>query len=294
MNILLTGGNGFIGAHLARALLRRGHAVSLLVRDPAKRTESSLDLPEFPADLRNYAQTARAVRRARPDVVVHLAARGATEPFLAVDEALRNNVHGTIHLLRACFERGAGVRQAVVVRTAGERDCHNPYAASKAAAWRFCQMYAGMSGWPIVGAMVFQAYGPGQPASALVPAAIKAAQSDEDFPLTTGQQRRDWTYVLDVVDGLARIAERALEPGSTLELGSGEAISVLDVARQIYALVGGRGQPRPGELSDRPHEAAEQVARADVTARLLGWRASTSLEHGLGLLLEHAGTGPMA
>ncbi len=296
MKVLVTGGTGFIGQHLVAALRDRGHEVMLTVREehgpgpvlPPRLAGYREALTLLPADLRNFAQTARAVRQARPHVVVHLAARGATRPYLAVDEALRHNVHGTLNLLRACFERDAGIRRLVVARTPGERSAHHPYAASKAAAWAFCRMYAAMAGWPVVGAMIFQAYGSGQAPTAVVPAAVQAALQGEDLPLTGGHQRRDWIEVSDVAAGLSAVTEASLEPGATVELGRGEGISVLDIVSHIYGLVGGPGRPRPGQLADRPNDPPEQVADAADTARRIGWRAAIGPAQGLAALLRQA------
>ena len=146
------------------------------------------------ADLRNFQLTVRAVREAEPDVVVHLAAAGVTEPFLAVDTAVRYNLIAGLNLIRACFEKSFSTEQLIVARTPGELSSMNVYAASKATLWQFCQMYARTQTWPIHGAMIFQAYGAGQAADSLIPAAITAAQAGEDFPMTKGTQQRDWIH----------------------------------------------------------------------------------------------------
>jgi nucleoside-diphosphate-sugar epimerase len=296
MKVLVTGGTGFIGQHLVPALLAAGHDVALLVRAP--RT----DAPSLPpslsglraqlqltyADLRNFALTSRSVREVVPDAVVHLAARGATDPFLPPEAALRHNVSGTVHLLRACFESERGITRLLAARTPGETNPHSPYTASKAAAWAFCAMYAGTQGWPIVGATIFQAYGPGQSSHALVPAAVRAAQAGEDFPFTAGRQRRDWIYVGDVADALVQMVSANLPSGSSYDIGTGKAIAVRDVVTTIYELADRGGRPRPGLLPDRPNEPAMQRADTETTAEILGWRASLALKDGLAKLIAAA------
>lgn len=287
MRFLVTGATGFLGQHLVRHLHGSGYETALLVREiyglghalPPALQEIREALQLVYADLRNLTLTRRAVGEAQPDVIVHLAAAGVTDPFLSVESALRHNVTGTINLARAAFENEGG-RRLLVTRTPGEAHPTNAYQASKAATWQFCLMYANQMGWPINGATVFQAYGPGQPARTFVPAALSAAMQAEDFAMSSGGQQRDWIYVEDVVRGMAA-ATAELEAGASVELGTGVTHSLLDVATAIYRLVGRGGRPLPGALADRPGEHAVQVAGAQRTKQLIGWEATIALEEGL-------------
>ena len=157
----------------------------------------------------------------------------------------------------------------------------NHYAASKAAAWQICRMYALTQNWPVVGATIFQAYGPGQPGNNLIPAALAAAKAGRDFPMTAGSQQRDWIYVDDVIDGLMALLNKGLAVGSSVDLGSGRVTSIAEVVRQIYATVGGQGRPMIGALPSRPGEEQVQVADAKRTKVLIGWEANVDLEGGL-------------
>ncbi|HRN66703.1 MAG TPA: GDP-mannose 4,6-dehydratase [Promineifilum sp.] len=241
------------------------------------------------ADLRNYQLTARALRQARPDKVIHLAAVGVSDPFLNVNTALSHNVTGTLNLLRACFEAdGMDVSQLVVARTPGERTAMNVYAASKAAAWSFCRMYARTAQWPIQGAMIFQAFGPHQPPHLLIPAALQAALAGEDFPMTTGEQEKDWIYIDDIVAGFQALLRAELLPGTTVELGTGRATRVADVVEELYGIVRHGGRPIIGAIPNRPGEAPRQIADAKQTAATINWRADLSLSEGLRKLVNSA------
>jgi len=135
----------------------------------------------FSADLRDAAAVREAVAHVRPDVVVHLAAMGTTAPFLDLETAVSHNFQGTANLVNACFQTNTPVKELIIARTPSERQLMNPYGISKAAVWQFCRLQAKKNGWPIHGAMIFQAYGDQQPAKTLVPTAIAAAQAGADL-----------------------------------------------------------------------------------------------------------------
>ena len=297
--ILVTGATGFIGRVLVPHLVKLPEtAVSLLVREDYSHTDLKPLPPELQvhrqelqlvyADLRNFQLTLRAIREAEPTHVIHLAAAGATDPFLGLDTAIRHNLNGTLNLLRACFEKTFSTQQLIMARTPGELSSMNVYAASKLAAWNFCEMYGRTQQWPIHGAMIFQAYGPTQTERNIIPAAIRAALANENFPMTSGKQGKDWLYESDVANGFIAMLGKNLNPGTTVELGSGQSTSVAEIITQIYDLVGCEARPLIGRLPDRPGEAQIQIADVARTQELIGWETAVSLQEGLQLTIQNA------
>ncbi|NCF66914.1 MAG: SDR family NAD(P)-dependent oxidoreductase [Chloroflexi bacterium] len=297
MRVLVTGATGFIGRSLAARLVNEeGTAVTALIREHhAHRTlpdslEANRSKINFIyADLRDFQQTKLAVWEVQPDIIFHLAAAGVSDPFLPVNTALDHNLFGTLNLLRAAFEGGAEAprpQQLIIGRTPGEYSGMNHYAASKAAAWQFCRMYARTQGWPLIGVMIFQAYGPDQPEQRLLPSAMRAALAGQDFPMTVGRQKRDWIHLIDVVEGLLAIQKAGLAPGTTVDLGSGELHTVASVVHRVYMLAGGKGRPLFGAVPSRPGEVAAQQADVYRTQALTDWKSTVSLEDGLSQVLE--------
>jgi UDP-glucose 4-epimerase len=284
-NILITGGTGFIGSALTQRLAAQGAHITVLVREKPGQVRQQ-HFPEgvevVEADLRYAAGLKRAVEAAAPEWVVHLAAVGVTDPFLPISEALRGNLDGTINLLKAV----SGRCRVLVARTPGEFEMINTYAASKGAAWDFCRMFHRTEGWPVVGIMPFQVYGPGLPAKTVLGATLKAARADETFPMTSGEQRRDWIYIEDVVTGILAAATVPGIDGETVELGTGLGLPVKDVVIRLFELVG-KGKPLVGALPARPGEVPLMIADANKAHRLTGWRATIEIDEGLKRLIEH-------
>ncbi|MCA9873472.1 MAG: hypothetical protein KC441_07450, partial [Anaerolineales bacterium] len=97
----------------------------------------------------------------------------------------------------------------------------------------------------------------------------------------------DWIFGADVATGLAAMLGAPLEPGTTVELGTGQATSLAEVAQLIYDVVGKGGRPLPGALPARPGEEASQMAQVGETAVQINWRAAVPLRQGLTLLHQH-------
>lgn len=282
--VLITGATGFIGRALTRAWLADGATVTALVREkPGRRLgqEVSQGTEAVEVDLRYAAGVRRAVEAAQPTLAVHLAAVGVTDPFLPIGEALRGNLEATINLLNAV----SGRCRVIVARTPGEIDSINTYAAAKAAAWQFCKMYQRTQGWPITAVMPFQVYGPGQPAQTIIGAAAAAAKAGESFPTTSGEQVRDWVYIDDVVAGIIAASRASGIDGRTIDLGTGVGTPVREAVEKVFKLAG-HGRPLVGVLPPRPGEPPSQIADAEMTEQLIGWRARVSLDEGLRKVIE--------
>jgi nucleoside-diphosphate-sugar epimerase len=238
--------------------------------------------------VRNYVQVRRLVEKTAPDVIFHLAAVGVNKPFIAEEIAMRVNVCGTLNVLRATERtKNRRTRRIVVAGTSyeygadGRLDPGNVYAASKVAAWAFCRMYYRSHGTPVVVARPFNVYGPGQNEQALIPSAIGAALQGQDFPTTPGEQRRDFIFIDDVIEGFLAVATATGVEGESLDLGTGQSTPVRDAVERVFELTGSVGRPLIGALPYRPGVIWEQTADADRTARLTDWCARTDLEHGL-------------
>jgi UDP-glucose 4-epimerase len=302
---LVTGGGGFIGSNLVRALLARGDEVRVLdnfatgSRANLAGLESDVDLVE--GDLRSYERVHAAVRGV--EVVFHQGAlpsvpRSVQDPLTTTAV----NVEGTLNVLLAA--RDEGVRRIVnassssVYGNTGELprvesqapDPISPYAVAKLAAERFCTSFSRVYGMEIVSLRYFNVFGPRQdPTSqyaAVVPRFIRAVASGE--PVTIhgdGEQSRDFTYVDNVVSANLLAGDAPAVSGEILNVATGRSITVNALADAVGALVG-----RPVEkLHEATREADVRASWADLgeARRVLGYEPLVGFEDGLARTADH-------
>jgi len=99
--------------------------------------------------------------------------------------------------------------------------------------------------------------------------------------MTTGLQQRDLIYMDDVIEALIRAAARPIPPGSVINIGSGQPVTVLEVVERILRLMGNPVKALPGTVPMRPDEIMHMSADITVARRLLGWEPATPLDEGL-------------
>ncbi len=243
----------------------------------------------YAADVTDVDALRRIVSDAQPQVVFHLAAVGLTNPHLPAADALRVNTGSVIALLEALHEAGCARRIILLgssyeygARRADDScDPFNAYAASKVAAWAFARAAYNTWNAPAVWARPFQVYGPGQPEAAFIPAALRAARHGDDFPMTGGEQQRDFIFVDDIVTGLLALAQADGIEGRAFDLGTGQLHTLREVAERIWQLSGARGRLRVGALPYRPGEVTAIPADPERARRLTGWQAQVTLDAGL-------------
>ena len=139
---------------------------------------------------------------------------------------------------------------------------------------------------PVVHLRIFMVYGPGQrDLGKLVPYVTTSLLRGETPELSSGDREIDWIYVDDVVDAFLAAAVAPGGEGASLDIGSGELVSVHTLVAHLRRLVGGEVQPRFGALPDRRLERV-RVADPAGAATAIGWRHRTSLQEGLARTVE--------
>ena len=294
--VLVTGASGFVGANLARRLVRDGHEVHLLLRPtyaPWRLAGLRDDVRCHVASLEDGAAVSEAVRRARPDWVFHLAAHGAYPSQTDVTEMVRTNVLGTINLVEASL--ATGVEAFVNTGSSSEygaRD-HPPredeplepnshYAVMKASATLYCQYTARHREMRLPTLRLYSVYGPYEEPTRLVPTLLVHALAGTLPPLVRPETARDFVYVDDVVDAyLLAATHRGQETGAVYNVGTGIQTTLRDIVAVVRRLFDIEAEPQWGTMADRIWDTSAWVANPEKIRHDLGWEPRVTLEDGL-------------
>jgi dTDP-glucose 4,6-dehydratase len=301
--VLVTGGAGFISSNLCRHLLTRtGHEVVIMdALTYAGNVANLADVLDYErllfveGDIRDGAHVDEVV--AGVDVIVNAAAESHVEKSIVAgaSEFVTTNVVGTQVLLDAArrhpVERFILISSSEVYGTAERAPMdeehplnpRSPYAATKAGGDRLVYAYMATYDMPALILRPFNNYGPYQHAEKVIPRFITCALRGE--PLTVhgdGSATRDWLYVEDTCEAIARAVSAPLEDvqGRTINVATGVDIGVLDIAERICDTLGvSRDLIR--HVPDRPGQVDRHIGSTEQAAARLGWRAATPFDDGL-------------
>jgi len=298
MRALVTGGAGFIGSNLVRALLERGDEVRILdnFSTGSRANLEGIEVDVVEGELRSYERVHNAVKGV--EVVYHLGALGSVPR--SVQDPLTSsavNIEGTLNVLLAA--RDSGVRRVVFSSSTSvygsslelptREDCPpdpiSPYGVAKLAAERYCISFSRVyESLEAVVLRYFNVFGPRQSPSsqyaAVVPLFISAIAAGR--PITVygdGEQSRDFTYVDNVVAATVAAAGAAGASGRAFNVAGGAPATVNRVADTIGQILG-----KPVEriqASSRPGDIRDSWAELSATREVLGYDPAVSLEEGL-------------
>ncbi len=296
--VLVTGGAGFIGSNLVRALLERGDEVRVLDNFATgnRANLADLDVEVVEGELRSYERVHRAVRGV--EVVFHIGALGSVPR--SVQDPLTSsavNIEGTLNVLLAARDEGVrrvvfsssssvyGTQRELPVREDLSPDPISPYGVAKLAAERYCVSFSRVyERFESVVLRYFNVFGQRQsPLSqyaAVIPLFITAIAAGEPIRIDgDGEQRRDFTHVANVVEATVLAADASGASGRIFNVAASAPASVNQVAAAIERILGRQVErsfapPRPGDIRD---------SWADIAAarEVLGWEPRVGLEDGL-------------
>lgn len=306
--MLVTGAGGFIGGHLTAALVRQGARVRGFLRYNSRDDRGTLSWfePEVErevevilGDLRDVESVRRAADGAA--IVFHLGAQIAI-PYSYVNprDFFETNVIGSLNVAQAALEANVerligvstsevyGTAQRVPITEEHPLEAQSPYAASKVGADKLIDSFHRSYGLPATIVRPFNTYGPHQSARAIVPTIISQALASDTLRLGSLEPRRDLTYVTDTVGGLMAAAAAPATIGRTVQLGSGDDVSVAEIVDLVAKLLGKELTVERESKRVRPpgSEVQRLISSPRLASRLMGWQPEVGLSQGLTQTLE--------
>lgn len=304
VNILVTGGAGFIGSHLCERLLQAGHRVAIIddlnafyspaakqANLEAVRTIGPVDFHQ--ADITDGARVAEIFRQCQPETVIHLAARAGVRPSLEQPALYaRVNVEGTIGLLEA--SRKCRVHKFVFASSSSvygtgcrvpfrEHDSHiapvSPYAATKIAGEKIAYTYSQLYGLRVICLRFFTVYGPRQRPDLAIRKFAASLHDGQPIPLFgNGLSGRDYTFISDTVEGIMSSLTYDC-PYDVFNLGNSCPIQLISVIKTLERALGRKAKIHrlPDQLGDVP------ITYADISKarKFLGYEPKTPFEDGV-------------
>ena len=276
MNVLVTGGAGFIGTNLIQRLLDDGHKVVSLDNYSTGKEENEIkdkNVTYYNVDIRDCMDFDFFMDK--PDIVYHLAALPRIQPSFEYPElTFETNVLGTMNLCSWVKEKGCGIVYA------GSSSKHggiykNPYTFTKHQGEEIIEMYNRVYGVPAAICRFYNVYGPHQLTEGeyctVVGVFEKQYQEGVELTITgDGEQRRDFTHVFDIVDGFVKCGENMDKSnGQTFELGRGENYSINVIAQSFdsgYTYI-----------PERPGEVKETLCTDTKARKLLDWNPTIDI-----------------
>ena len=299
LKILVTGGAGFIGSHLAEALVARGHHVRVLDDLSGGRRENLREVRTDVEFMRGDCADLEAARRAvRGIEVVYHEAAVPSVPRSVADPILSHRANATATLTMLVAARDAGVRRFIYAGSSSvygdarqlpkredmEPRPLSPYAVGKLMGEHYLRIFHGLFGLETLTLRYFNVFGPRQNASSpysgvisLFVSALLAGRTPVMYG--DGQQSRDFTYVDDVVDGNLRALRARGLVGQRVNVATGHRVTLNQLLEALAREVGApaRAEHRP----PRPGDVRHSLADISAAHRLLGYRPRVGFEAGI-------------
>jgi nucleoside-diphosphate-sugar epimerase len=307
MSVLLTGITGFIGRELGRKLVEKGYTVYGLIRHCSARTldpiRDYLDrIHLIQGDLREYHSIKLAVRKADPEVILHVGAMTPVrlsfdDPFTFMDVNLR----GTANLVDAAIAKVPRLRRFVLASTMevyGWADRQepfkenlslvpaSPYAVSKAAADMYVRMMGRVNELNYTVLRPCNSFGRKNETTFIVEYLVTSMLRREDVYIGTPASVRDFMYVDDHVDAYLKVIDDDRASHETFNVGSGSGISIRSLAEKVAKLMDYQGkvvEDYPPTYPTRPAFADPPYLVVDPSKiqTAIGWKVKYNLEEGL-------------
>ena len=311
--ILITGGAGFIGSHLADKLLESGNNIIVIDNmndfyNPSikqKNIEHNLINEHYrfyKADIENINEIDSIFKNHKIDTVVHLAARAGVRPSIENPEGyVKTNILGTINILelmkryeikKMVFASSSSVygncQENIFSETLKISEPISPYAATKSACEQFCYTYHKLYGINIIALRFFTVYGPRQRPDLAIHKFARLIKQEKPIPVFgDGHTKRDYTYIDDIIQGVISAIEYNKTGYEIINLGGGEPVTLNRMIEELEKYLSKKAiiNRMPMQKGD-VDKTVSDISKAE---KLLNYHPETSFTEGIRKFTEWLG-----
>lgn len=289
--ILITGAAGFIGRNLLSSLQKSGATLASM----EQKSVPSLALSQqFLGDITDRNFVNASLRAFAPHAILHLAAfRQRNSEFESFEEAIRINLMGSLNVFTAARHLpslehtvvlGTGEEYGAGTHPFEESQREEPvsaYSYSKLCMTKLSEVLSLLGHLSVTVLRPSLAYGPEQASDMFLPALISSLHKNREFPMSPGEQTRDFLYVEDLVEAMLASLQNEKCKGQTINVASGNACTLKDLALKVERMMGKSGLVQFGKVPYRKQDIMNYQMSTEKAHELLGWRAKTQLDDGL-------------
>lgn len=296
--VLVVGGTGFIGGNLVLKLVKCGFKVTVLSLNlPAD--EKKIDGVEYwRADITNFEQLQKQLLVTTFDYVINLSGYIDHCQFMEGGRQIIDTHFGGVQNLLQLLD-WTSIKRFVQIGTSDEygglpppqtekmrENPISPYSFGKVASTQLLQMLTRTEGFPAVILRPFLVYGEGQNSRRFLPQIVRGCLQGSRFPVSEGEQLRDFCYVDDVTRGILLTLRNDNINGEVINLASGKPISIRKVVELVKEIVG-QGAPDFGAVSYRVEENMALYADITKAKKLLDWEPIVTLDEGIRKIVHY-------
>jgi len=293
--VLVLGASGFIGSNLYRLIASfRSDVFAVVQNEKSWRLDDVSEDKIITVDLMNDVLTQNMMTNMRPQTIFDCVAYGAYSFESDPAKIYRTNFQAMVNLVRLCSNIGisaylhAGSSSEYGTNSSAptEEDSCRPnsdYAVSKLASANFLYFMGKNNGFPCIHLRLYSVYGPFEDSSRLVPTALKCALAGNLPSFVDSRISRDFVYVKDVCNAFI-LAASQMKPslyGEIFNVGSGVKTTIGEFAILLKRQFGLTEEPKFGSMRDRLWDLPDWYSNSDKAAKILGWKATTSIQDGL-------------
>lgn len=291
--VLVTGGNGYLGSFLVKALELEKANVFVASRN------AELLYNHFAVDITDFDAIHKVVQEIKPDVIFHLAANiSRSRDFEIYNDMAKVNVTGTLNVLQALQNLDAHF----IFTSSSEIYGNNvspfnenqlpkpvsPYSLSKINAELLIQTYCLNNNKKFTNLRIFNFYGENMPEDFFIPQMINSLKRNEDFLMTKGEQTRDFLYVDDVVNALILTIKNTNSYNETINVCSGKGTKLSELAVAVNEKMNSKAKIIIGAIPYRDNEVWEMIGDNSKIKEKLGFEPQVNLENGIQRVLHNS------